>query len=374
MNHRNQNQEESGIGRRGFLKSAAGAAIAGSGVFARAQAKAPAAAKPLHAKLPRWRGFNLLEKFNKGRNREFVEADFQWLSEWGFDFVRLPMDYRCWTGAVNPYKLDEKILAHIDQAVEFGKKYGVHVSLNLHRAPGYTVARPPEKLNLWKDPEAQKQFAFQWAAFAKRYRGIPSKRLSFGLVNEPARIDSKTYAAAAKVAIAAIRKVDPGRLIISDGLQWGRDPVWELATDRVAQSTRGYDPFKVSHYKAGWAGRKDWGAPPTWPMKQRRGDKEIVEGRQWVCDNRIKPWKKLAAAGVGVHVGEWGAYKYTPHDVVLRWMTDLLELWAEADFGWALWNFRGPFGLLDSGRTDVKYEDYKSHKLDRKMLDLLRAH
>ena len=193
------------MNRREFIQSTAGAAIASAGVFA--QAKAPAAARPLHAKLPRWRGFNLLEKFNNGKNRKFVETDFQWLSDWGFDFVRLPMDYRCWTDAADPYKLDEKILAHIDQAVEFGKKYGVHVSLNLHRAPGYTVAHPPEKLNLWKDPEAQKQFAFQWAAFAKRYRGIPSNRLSFGLVNEPARIDSKTYAAAAKVAIAAVREM-----------------------------------------------------------------------------------------------------------------------------------------------------------------------
>ena len=363
------------MNRREFIQSAASAAIVGAGVVR--AAKAPAAAKPLHAKLPRWRGFNLLEKFNKGKNRKFVEADFQWMSDWGFDFVRLPMDYRCWTDARDPYKLDEKHLAHIDQAVEFGRKYGVHVSLNLHRAPGYTVSAvgvTPEKMNLWKDPEAQKQFAFQWATFAKRYRGIPSKRLSFGLVNEPAKIDSKTYAAVARRAIAAIRKVDPSRLIISDGLRWGRDPVWELASERIAQSTRGYDPFIVSHYKAGWVHRKDWGAPPTWPLKPRQDNKDLVGDGNWTLAKSIKPWKKLADAGVGVHVGEWGAYKYTPHDVALRWMKELLELWREADFGWALWNLRGSFGLLDSGRADVTYEDHKKHKLDRKMLDLLRAH
>jgi len=356
------------INRREFIQSAAAAAavLVAGGPAARA-------AKPLYQKLPRWRGFNLLEKFNKGRNSRFLETDFQWTGDWDFDFVRLPMDYRCWTNAGDPYKLDEKVLADIDQAVGFGKKYGVHVSLNLHRAPGYTVAHPPEKLNLWKDDEARKQFDFQWATFAKRYRGIPSKRLSFDLVNEPAKIDSKTYAQVAKRAAGAIRKVDPARLIISDGLQWGRLPVWELAKDRIAQSTRGYDPFEISHYKASWVGRKNWGKPPTWPVKRRQGDKEVVQGRQWVYEDRIKPWKKLADAGVGVHVGEWGAFKYTPHDVVLRWMKDLLELWREADFGWALWNFRGSFGVLDSGRSDVKYEDFKSHKLDRKMLVLLRA-
>jgi endoglucanase len=37
-----------------------------------------------------------------------------------------------------------------------------------------------------------------------------------------------------------------------------------------------------------------------------------------------------------------------------------------------MWNLRGAFGLLDSERADVQYEDFKGHKLDRKMLELVR--
>jgi endoglucanase len=88
---------------------------------------------------------------------------------------------------------------------------------------------------------------------------------------------------------------------------------------------------------------------------------------------RIEPWKTLEKKGVGIHVGEWGAYNRTPHQVVLDWMRDNLELWKEAGWGWALWNFRGGFGVLDSGRKDVTYDDFKGHKLDREMLELLRA-
>ena len=40
--------------------------------------------------------------------------------------------------------------------------------------------------------------------------------------------------------------------------------------------------------------------------------------------------------------------------------------------GFALWNFRGAFGVLDSGRADGVYEDWHGHKLDRKLLDLLK--
>jgi endoglucanase len=54
-------------------------------------------------------------------------------------------------------------------------------------------------------------------------------------------------------------------------------------------------------------------------------------------------------------------------------MRDCLDDWKEAGWGWALWNLRGSFGVLDSGRADVKYEDWRGHKLDREMLDLLKA-
>lgn len=55
-------------------------------------------------------------------------------------------------------------------------------------------------------------------------------------------------------------------------------------------------------------------------------------------------------------------------------MEDLLRLWERAGWGWALWNVLGPFGILDSGRDDVEYEDFRGHDLDRQMLDLLLAY
>jgi hypothetical protein len=40
--------------------------------------------------------------------------------------------------------------------------------------------------------------------------------------------------------------------------------------------------------------------------------------------------------------------------------------------GFALWNFIGDFGIPDSGRTGVAYEDWHGHKLDKQLLDLIR--
>jgi len=219
-------------------------------------------------KLPRWRGFNLLEKFNVARNARFVEQDFEWIAELGFNFVRLPMDYRCWIEPGDWTKFREDVLKEIDEAVKFGEKYGVHVCINFHRAPGYTVARPPEPKSLWTDEEAQRVCALHWAHFAKRYQGIPNSQLSFNLFNEPANIDPQVHRKVVERMVEAIRKHDEKRLIICDGRDWGNTAPTELVGLKVAAATRGYQPFRLTHYRAEWVSGSDKWAEPTYPLQE----------------------------------------------------------------------------------------------------------
>jgi aryl-phospho-beta-D-glucosidase BglC (GH1 family) len=467
-------------------------------------------------KLPRWRGFNLLEKFILGWGRKpFLEDDFRLISKLGFNFVRLPMDYRLWIKDGNWEAFDETTLKEIDQAVAWGGKYGIHVSICFHRAPGYTVAQPPERTSLWTDAETQRVCAKHWAMFARRYRGIPSVRLSFNLMNEPAQVEAKAYVAVVRKLVDAIRHEDPDRLIISDGLQWGTVPVLTLRELHIAQATRGYAPMEITHYKASWVHGESF-PEPRWPrllppngtllspdrpelsrplvidgpfpaatelrlrvltvsaaarlvveadgqpvfQKQFRcgpgegewkkavykeewhvyqnlfdrdytatipagtrrirvrvtegdwleigqiglkptGAKETtlalkqdwgkrpepfryapdgqfvglaMQDRAWLWKNCIEPWKEAESQGIGIMVGEWGVFNKTPHDLVLRWAEDCLRNWRDAGWGWAMWNFRGAIGVLDSDRADVRYEDFEGHKLDREFLNLLQRY
>lgn len=355
--------------RRTFLQTTAlaTAAITSGQVFtARA-----ATTTELAAKLPRWRGFNLTEKFvaRPGGNPPFPDSDFALLHEWGFDFARLPMSYLCWSSHENMREMREPELKHLDEAVASGRKHSVHICLNLHRAPGYCVNPPREPLDLWKDEKALDACAFQWGQLARRFKGVPSEALSFDLLNEPANVSDETYDRVVRALVQAIRAEDPNRLIIADGARWGRDPVFSLVDLGIAQSTRGYDPMEISHYKASWVQGSDKWAAPTWPLKKNGR----VFDKAFLKKDRIEPWQKLESKGVGVHVGEWGAHNRTPHEVTLAWMRDQLSLWREAGWGWALWNLRGSFGVLDSHRSDVTYEDFRGHKLDREMLKVLQA-
>jgi len=479
-------------------------------------------------KLPRWRGFNLLNKFVASDNTPFDEADFRRIHGWGFNFVRIPMDYRIWIVNGDWSKIDEKAaFADLDQAVAWGEKYRVHISLNFHRAPGYCVNPPKEARWLWTDPEAQRICALHWAAFAKHFKGIPNDRLDFDLVNEPADVDAAAYAQVVGVLAAAIRAEDPDRLIICDGLQYGNLPVPELAPLHVAQSMHDYVPMEVTHYKASWIeGAADW-SRPQWPMfkgvpgtlygpgkpdlatpltiqasaghsfaagtrldfkvgtvsisghlvvradgqavfekkfvcgpESKEGEKVVYDpkwkiyqnvyaqtetvtlakeakeitigiddgdwltldsltiqpakagsppymlafdedwgkkrdaplifqpevaheawsggdgawiNRAWLHEHQIAPWQQLGRSGTGIMVGEFGCFNQTPDDVAMRWLEDTLAEFKSAGWGWAMWNLKGSFGILDSNRPGAKYEDFEGHKLDVRMLKLLQA-
>ena len=482
----------------------------------------------------RWRGFNLQEMFvwpTSDPTPAYQEWDFRKIREWGFNFVRLPIDYRYFTHGGSWNEIDENRLKAVDQAIEWGEKYDVHVQVCLHRAPGYCVnPTGKEPANLFEDAAAQAVFARYWGLFAQRWKRWPNRRVSFDLVNEPPKIPEAKYVSAIRKALEAIRAEDPNRLVFSDGRDGGNEPTFALAGERgVAQAMRGYRPMSVSHFGAPWCAGLTTSLPPVWPLSEDApmgilagpgkpnlrtplvvedvppgevalyfggvsekvtvrvsGDGEVVKdftfrpekgspkwrsvaehpkwkilqgdylgvetvrvaravnrleislaagdwchltgvrftapdgreallrilprfaparrfaqrfagfdapcpfvaekpadktprryaetGLEWLYRNNFKPWDDLAAQGTFVMMGEFGAFRACPHDVALAWMEDNLRLLKERGWSWALWNWRGTFGILDSNRADVKYEDCDGHWLDREMLELLQRY
>ena len=107
------------INRRQFIKSTA--ALTALGLIG-AGCKPKSVADVNASSIPRWRGFNLLEKFIvTSSNDPFKESDFEMIAGLGFDFVRLPMSYWCWSDPKDWKKLDEKILKdEIEFCIESG--------------------------------------------------------------------------------------------------------------------------------------------------------------------------------------------------------------------------------------------------------------
>ncbi len=462
------------------------------------------------------KGFNLLGKFDVSwTNNGFSQNEFKLIHDLGFNFVRLPLDYRTYTKAGDWYTFLETEIVEIDNAVKWGQENNIHVCINLHRAPGYCVnsATLPvnQQLDLWTDKVAQDAFVLHWEFFTNRYKDVSPAALSFNLVNEPSNVAEDLYLPIMKRAIDTIHNTSPDRIIFIDGLNYGRDILSALKDEpNVAQSIHTYDPFGLTHYKAEWVSGSELWPVPKWPMLwisnylygpwksefksplvfegtflngteviinvrqvsiestlQVKANSKIVMSKKFVCgadtgndfsqvnktewgyqnisnkdfsftlsedvtrlsfENVSGDWmlinsislknntsltsynlsddtwgqkqdtykidgngniktidgedllpfenyrKNLAIAkqyGIPLMMQEFGVYNKTPHHVAVGFLNDLVRFFHENNVGWALWNFNGSFGILNSDRSDCIYEIYQGNKLDREMLDAL---
>jgi aryl-phospho-beta-D-glucosidase BglC (GH1 family) len=319
-------------------------------------------------------GFNMLWMFSKGANNEpqkpnTNELDF--IAAHGFNFIRVPTDYRFWTNGEDYTHPDEAVLANIERYFEECEKRGLHMSLNLHRAPGYCInGTELEKHSLWEDSEAQEGFYFLWEYFAKRFKGVPSEQLSFDLLNEPPELGRRGFTRerherVMREAIAAIRAVDPKREIVLNGIDGGSRAIPELADTGAVHSGRGYFPFQISHYKATWVKQKDL-PEPVYPGTVGGNFCDRGALRRYYSD-----WLEAEALGVAVHIGEFGCFNKTPNDVALRWLSDLMSVYREFGWGYSMWNFKGPFGIVGHGRPGAVYTDIGGMKVDKALLELM---
>jgi aryl-phospho-beta-D-glucosidase BglC (GH1 family) len=379
------------IKRRAFVKNLG---ILSGGTIACANSLHKAFTEPKN-KLPTWRGFNLLDFYSPdpSKNRQSTSEEFfQWMQDWGFDFVRIPLSYPGYLkfdrskpiNQTDVRNIDPEQTDRIENLIYLAHKYGQHVSINLHRAPGYCVnAGFQEPYNLFKDRQALDDFCYHWKFWATRFKNTSRAKISFDLLNEPSwredmndqhgtkdPIPGEVYRKLVLAALDTIRKVNHDHLVIADGNHKGTLVTPEITDLDVAQSCRGYVPSIISHYKASWKYKYiDQLPAPKWPGQV--GDEYLSKA---MLEDLYAPWIALVKKGIGVHCGECGCYNKTPHEVFLAWFKDVLDILSDNHIGFALWEFRGAFGILDSGRADVDYEDWYGHKLDRKYLELIQKY
>ncbi len=338
------------------------------------------AAKTAESATPQgtWRGFNLIELYQDNFKTPISANDFAFMREWGFNYARIPMNYWLWGNRNSWSEINASFFkSYVDPIVKYAADNNIHVTFSLHRAPGYCVNRRDlEPADLFKGPQADRKraaagFRRHWQFIAERYANISSDTLSFNLLNEPPFMENQNdYVNILQPVIRAIRQTDSGRKIIIDGLNLGRRPIRLQNEKNIVQSLHAYAPSQFTHYNFDTWRTLKAANRLQWPFTDTKGEK-------WTptrLKREYRGWTDYAGRGGKVLVGEWGVTGSTPHGATLSFMEDQLRIWKDNNWGWALWNLRGTFGVMDSGRKDVKYESYKGHQLDREMLSLLQRY
>lgn len=285
----------------------------------------------------------------------------------------IPTADRFWTRDFLYFQLDELAWEPIDQYLAACVSRDLHLCINLHRAPGYCIGdNHLERYNLWQDKVAQDAFVSVWEQCAKRYSHISNNHLSFNLVNEPPAIGQygltrENHAALICRTVETIHAIDPTREIVIDGLTGGNQAMPELAKVPAIHSGRGYQPQNLTHYQATW-----WLEPGEQPIPIYPGTQ--YSNQTWDKDTLreyYKPWREVEAGGAKIHIGEFGCFNKTPNDVALRWFADIVSLFREYQWGYCLWEFEGPFGIINHGRPGAIYEDINGYSVDRQLLEIL---
>ncbi len=192
------------------------------------------------ANLPYWTGFCVGNKFlmndpdtnwdNTPGKGHFIEEQFKFVSENGFNCMRIlySMSYLGKPG--EPLSINESELEQLDEVLAWGVKYNLHIMISITGLPDKQNASAEEENvlvngEIFTNDAMLDVFSQYWSMLARRYADIPSKYLSFELLAEPTVPDGdlNLYTQTLTPVIQSIWSFNPDRIVIVNDL-WKQIP------------------------------------------------------------------------------------------------------------------------------------------------------
>jgi aryl-phospho-beta-D-glucosidase BglC (GH1 family) len=159
----------------------------------------------------------LMEVF---RSSWMTSRDFDLVKSFGFNVVRLPMNYRMFEDDRAPFQLKPNAFKWVDYAIEQCTKRGIYVILDMHGAQGgqsvFDHTGHANQNQLEGNPVFQQRLAWLWGEFAKRYRNNGTV-VAYDAFNEPYGMSKPSQVAVFNQVYDAIRKHDKEKLIYAHG-------------------------------------------------------------------------------------------------------------------------------------------------------------
>lgn len=286
------------------------------------------------------------------------ENDIKRISSWGLDHVRLPID--CEAIETEDGILKEDGFGYIDSCIEWCKKYGMRMILDIHKTAGYTFNNAfGEENSLFKNEKLQNRFMGIWSELARRY-AKDKDTVVFELLNEVVENEnSEPWNILARRAIETIRKYASETQIIIGGIEWNSVRAVALLDEpydkNVIYTFHFYEPFAFTHQNAGWVPETK-GLHIEYPSTVEayiNAAKTIGEKAAFIFKNEVKEMgpallEQLIIQAVNVaeercaalYCGEYGVIDQAPAESTLRWYQDMHHLFEKYHIGRAAWSYK----------------------------------
>ena len=310
--------------------------------------------------------------YSKERLDNFItEKDFERVSNWDIDHVRVPLDYNVIQTESGEYI--ESGFKYIENAIEWCRKYGLNMVLDLHKTCGF-IFDDPNYVGFFGDEKLQERFYKLWEEFAKRF-GKYSDMLAFELLNEVTLPEfNEVWNKVAKKAIATIREYCPDIKILLGGYHnCAIEAIFDLdlPTDKnVVFNFHCYEPTIFTHQGAYWVEGMDRNFRISYPQRADIFAEETKKTALHLTPELINYGEKVVDAGffinsfkpvaeycekhdIALYCGEYGVIDLAEPESSLRWLKDINKAFKELNIGRAIWSYKE----MDFGLTDEHYKD-----------------
>ena len=286
------------------------------------------------------------------------------MAHMGFDNVRLSIDatpLEQWP--LGKDGLNADFMARLDHALDTMLADGLAVQVDLHPEEAF-------KMQLRTSNQAVDHLTALWSKLAAHYATRDPERVFFEIMNEPEENDPYRWAGIQARVAAAIREVAPRNTIIATAGNYSDivDLLQQhpLPDGNVIYNFHFYDPHEFTHQGATWGvpwWRYTHGIPyPPTESSMSESLKEVPDAasryslEQYWLDrwdaHRIRALIDEAAAwgkanNVPLICNEFGVFR-EHSDPASRnaWIRDVRTALEADGIGWAMWDYRGGFGVV----------------------------
>lgn len=292
-----------------------------------------------------------------------TEKDFEELSRWGIDHVRVPVDYNLLEdekGVPTAYGM-----GYLERAAEWSGRYHLRMVLDLHKTSGYSFDSGEGESGFFESGELQERFYRLWERLAEAF-GRDSGRIAFEILNEvvdPACCDK--WNEIAETCVRRIRAIAPDTYILFGGY-WNNsvEALPDLAMpfdDRIVYNFHCYEPLVFTHQGAHWLE----GMPRDFRVrygeiseKAPKVEEKLGQHSGFALDQPVTAdtFSKFFARAVQVaeernvplYCGEYGVIDLADVQSTLEWYRDIHSAFQKYGIARAAWSWKQmDFGLSD---------------------------
>ncbi|MGA9244046.1 MAG: cellulase family glycosylhydrolase [Silvibacterium sp.] len=297
------------------------------------------------------------------------EADLKLIHEMGFNSVRLGVEPSLIVrhGQLKP--ANPEAVAHLDRSID--RALANHLAVMLCVFPNDDYKR-----NLATERGVD-DFVLLWRVLAAHFSKTDPDKVFFELMNEPEVQDPYRWMGVQARVVEAIRGVDTDHTIVATAANYSSLPdllqLEPLRDANVIYNFHFYEPYQFTHQGASW-GSSEWvffkdipypATPDTLAAQMKNVPSDPARYNLFLYG--IGGWSRqsisariaFAAAWarerkVPLICNEFGAYRDTADPASrARWISDVRSALEENHIGWAMWDYRGNFGVVERSSTQI---------------------